>query len=439
MLKKSLIILSTVLYFSVLITGFPLKIDIISSDDNPFFSLENINHFVYAQDDSDKSESGSDKSESGSDKSESGSDKSESGSDKSESGSDKSESGSDNSESGSDKSESGSDNSNFDSNDEKSKENTEGNTPNFQSSPHLKDANGSDENSKENNEMNTPDFLASPDGDTAVDPPVAGDNPPPVGGDNPPPVGGANTPPVGGDNPPPVGRDNPPPVGGDNPPPVGGDNPPPVGGDNPPPVGGDNPPPVGGDNPPPVGGDNPDTSKDKNNIKDKINLEFDKITKIISKTKNKIIVKDDSDSEKEIIIVSDPTCPTQSETIELNGIIVPKGIRLLANFYPCIIQNGGITMNIPESPYLNLAVIYIDNNIDNHAGTLISPSKIQSLDKNQGLFSIELDKKMRGNDPITGELTKLEKINGLALYNNGIEPIEFNEGSSVALTATFTK
>jgi hypothetical protein len=361
MLKKSLIILSTFLFFSVLITGFPLKIDIISSEDNPFFSLENINHFVYAQDDSDKSESSSDKSESSSDKSESSSDKSESSSDKSESSSDKSESSSDNS--------------NFDSNDEKSKENTEGNTPNFHSSPHLKDANGSDEKSKENNEMNTPDFLAGPNGDTAVDPPRGGDNPAPVGGDN----------------------------------------------------------------PAPVGGDNPETSKDKNNIKDKINLEFDKITKIISKTKNKVIVKDDSDSEKEIIIVSDPTCPTQSETIELNGIIVPKGIRLLANFYPCIIQNGGMTMNIPESPYLNLAVIYIDNNIDNHAGTLISPSKIQSLDKNQGLFSIELDKKMRGNDPITGELTKLEKINGLALYNNGIEPIEFNEGSSVALTATFTK
>src|SRR5215211_4490098 len=245
MLKKSLIILSTVLYFSVLITGFPLKIDIISSEDNPFFSLENINHFVYAQDDSDKSESSSDKSESSSDKIESSSDKSESSSDKSESSSDKSESSSDNS--------------NFDSNDEKNKENTEGNTPNFQNSPHLKDANGSDEKSKENNEMNTPDFLASTDGDTAVDPPVGGDNPPPVGGDN----------------------------------------------------------------PPPVGGDNPETSKDKNNIKDKINLEFDKITKIISKTKNKIIVKDDSDSEKEIIIVSDPTCPTQSETIELNGIIVP--------------------------------------------------------------------------------------------------------------------
>src|SRR5215208_1503487 len=361
MLKKSLIILSTFLFFSVLITGFPLKIDIISSEDNLFFSLENINHFVYAQDDSDKSESSSDKSESSSDKSESSSDKSESSSDKSESSSDKNESSSDKSESSSDKSESSSDKS------ESSSDKSESSSDKSESSSDNSNFDSNDEKSKENNEMNTPDFLAGPDGDTAVDPPR------------------------------------------------------------------------GGDNPAPVGGDNPETSKDKNNIKDKINLEFDKITKIISKTKNKVIVKDDSDSEKEIIIVSDPTCPTQSETIELNGIIVPKGIRLLANFYPCIIQNGGMTMNIPESPYLNLAVIYIDNNIDNHAGTLISPSKIQSLDKNQGLFSIELDKKMRGNDPITGELTKLEKINGLALYNNGIEPIEFNEGSSVALTATFTK
>src|SRR5918994_1683436 len=333
MLKKSLIILSIFLYLSILVTGSPFKVDISYNGNDPFFSLDNFNQFVYAQNGSDES------SDSGSDES------SDSGSDES------SDSGSDES------SDSGSDESEFASNDE----------------------------NKENSEKNSPDFLSSPEGGTTVDLPVGEDNPPP-----------------------PVGEDNPPP-------------------------------PVGEDNPPPVGEDNPEPSKEENNIKDKINLEFKKITKIISKTKTKIIVKDDSDSEKEIIIVSDPTCPTQSETIELNGMIVQKGIRLLANFYPCIIHNGGITMNIPESPHLNLALIYIDNNIDNHAGTLISPSKIQSIDKNQGLFSIELDKKMEGNDPITGELTTLEKINGLALYNSGNEPIEFKEASSVALTATFTK
>jgi hypothetical protein len=331
MLKKSLIIISIFLYLSILVTGSTFKVDISYNGNHPFFSLDNVNQFVYAQNGNDES------SDSGNDES------SDSGNDES------SDSGNDES------SDSGNDESEFASNDE----------------------------NKENSEKNSPDFLSSPEGGTTVDLPVGEDNPPPVEEDNPPPVGE--------------------------------------------------------DNPPPVGEDNSEPSKEKNNIKDKINLEFKKITKIISKTKTKVIVKDDSDSEKEIIIVSDPTCPTQSETIELNGMIDPKGIRLLANFYPCIIHNGGITMNIPESPHLNLALIYIDNNIDNHAGTLISPSKIQSIDKNQGLFSIELDKKMEGNDPITGELTTLEKINGLALYNSGNEPIEFMEGSSVALTATFTK
>src|ERR671911_458897 len=289
MLKKSLIITSIFLFLSILVTGSPFKVDISYNENDPFFSLDNVNQFAYAQNGSDES------SDSGSDES-------------SDSGSDES-------------SDSGSDESKFVSNDE----------------------------NKENSEKNSPDFLSSPEGGRTVDLPLGEDNPPPVGEDNPPPVGE----------------------------------------DNPPPVGEDNPPPVREDNPSPVGEDNPEPSKEENNIKDKINLEFKKITKIISKTKTKVIVKDDSDSEKEIIIVSDPTCPTQSETIELNGMIAPKGIRLLANFYPCIIHNGGITMNIPESPHLNLALIYIDNNIDNHAGTLISPSKIQSIDKNQGLFSIE--------------------------------------------------
>ncbi|HEX6671896.1 MAG TPA: hypothetical protein VF084_06655 [Nitrososphaeraceae archaeon] len=201
----------------------------------------------------------------------------------------------------------------------------------------------------------------------------------------------------------------------------------------------DNPPQTGEDNPPQTGEDTTDQSKDKNDIKKKINGEFEKITKIISKSKNKVIVKDDDDNEKEIIIVGDPTCPTQSENVALSGIINPQGIRLLANFYPCTVENGGITMNIPDSPNLKLALIYIDNNNDNHAGTLITPNKIQSIENNQGLFSIELDKKMEGIDPITGETTTLDKINGLALYNNGNEPLEFKVGSSAALTTTFTK
>jgi hypothetical protein len=159
-----------------------------------------------------------------------------------------------------------------------------------------------------------------------------------------------------------------------------------------------------------------------------------------SKKKNKSFIKDDNNIEQEIIIVGKKnTCPTQSESVELSGIINPRGIRLIADFYPCKIVDGGVTLNIPEIPILKLAVMYIDYNGNNHAGALITPSKIQSIDKNQGLYTIELDDRMKGINPITGKSTTLTKINGLALYNNGDKPIVFKPGNIAALTATFTK
>jgi hypothetical protein len=96
-------------------------------------------------------------------------------------------------------------------------------------------------------------------------------------------------------------------------------------------------------------------------------------------------------------------------------------------------------LNIPENPTVKLAVMYIDYNGNNHAGGLIILSKIQSIGKNQGLYSIELDKNMNGINPITGESITLTKINALALYNNGDKLIVFKPGNIAALTATFTK
>lgn len=83
--------------------------------------------------------------------------------------------------------------------------------------------------------------------------------------------------------------------------------------------------------------------------------------------------------------------------------------------------------------------IYLIVSESNHGGTLINPIKIQNINKNQGLFTIELDDIMKGINPVTGKTTTLTKINGLALYNNGDKPINFNSGNIAALTATFTK
>ena len=448
-----MIIIATFLLISILIVGAPSQIKAYPFGDNSKLSIDTINQLLDLQVDSDKGDSSSDKGDSSSDKGDSSSDKGDSSSDKGDSSSDKGDSSSDKGDSSSDKGDSSSDKGDsssdkgdsssdkgsVDSN-EGSKNDIENSTPDFFGNPSLEEDNGNknDEN-KENSNANSPDFVSERENTNdktpnfLKEPSGASDilDTDPTGEDNPPQTGE--------DNPPQTGEDNPPQTGEDNPPQTGEDNPPQTGEDNPPQTGEDNPPQTGEDNPPQTGEETPDQSKDKNDIKKKINGEFEKITEIISKTKTKVIVKDDDDNEKEIIIVGDPSCPTQSENVALNGIINPQGIRLLANFYPCTVENGGITMNIPDSPNLKLALIYIDNNSDNHAGTLITPNKIQSIENNQGLFSIELDKKMKGNDPITGEITTLDKINGLALYNNGNEPLEFKVGSSAALTTTFSK
>jgi hypothetical protein len=190
------------------------------------------------------------------------------------------------------------------------------------------------------------------------------------------------------------------------------------------------------DSSPPDG--NPSSSKDSEDFKKKVKNEVKVVTKKISK--NKVVVRDYDNKEKEVIIVSNKNkCPTQSGSVGLTGTISPNGIRLLADFDPCKIKDGSVTLNMPNTQNIKLAAVYIDKKGNNHAGTLINPSKIQDINKKQGLFTIGLDEKMKGINPITKQTNTLTKINALLLYNIGEKPIQFKSGNTVVLTAILTK
>ena len=164
------------------------------------------------------------------------------------------------------------------------------------------------------------------------------------------------------------------------------------------------------------------------------------IVKVINK--NKVVVRDNNDgTTKQIIIAGDRnTCTTQSESVPLTGKINPKGIRLLADFDPCKISDGSVTLNIPNTQNIKLAVLsVVKNSNTNNQGVLITPIKIQNLNNNQALLTVELDSQMTGENPITGKSNTLTNINGLALYNDGNNPVQFKSGNIAALTATFTR
>ena len=170
------------------------------------------------------------------------------------------------------------------------------------------------------------------------------------------------------------------------------------------------------------------------NFDQEINEGF-KCNKVKIKDRSIVLCRDTGITQQQIVAQNPLNCPTQTENIPLTGTLEPQGIRLLADLDPCLIKDGSITLNIPNTKEIKLAVMYLDKTGNNHKGALINPVQIQALSNNQGLFKLDLDQIMMGKDPKTGEITTLTKINGLALYNNGESFIQFEASNSVALTA----
>jgi hypothetical protein len=94
---------------------------------------------------------------------------------------------------------------------------------------------------------------------------------------------------------------------------------------------------------------------------------------------------------------------------------------------------------MPNTQNIKLAVLHMDKTGYNNVGILVNPIKIQGINTNQGLYTIELDYAMTGINPVTGQRTTVTNINGLALYNVGNNAIQFESGNIAALTSKFTR
>ena len=153
---------------------------------------------------------------------------------------------------------------------------------------------------------------------------------------------------------------------------------------------------------------------------------------------------DDDDNDNDIKIIKkiykrDNTCPTQSDSTQLKGKILGKGVIVLADFEPCELRDGRALLNIPNSQSLKFVVLSIDKKGNEHKGAIVAKQKIQSLSKNSGLYVVNFDDRMIGLDPVSGKKIILDNINGLALYNTSTKSINFQSGNSLALTAVLKR
>ena len=135
----------------------------------------------------------------------------------------------------------------------------------------------------------------------------------------------------------------------------------------------------------------------------------------------------------------DNSCPTQSDSIQLKGKILGKGVIVVADFEPCQLKDGRATLNIPTNQNLKFVVLSLDKKGNEHEGVIVYKQKIQSLTKNSGLYVVNFDDRMTGNDPVTGKKKTIDDINGLAIYNTATKSLNFKSGNSLALTAVLKK
>ena len=153
---------------------------------------------------------------------------------------------------------------------------------------------------------------------------------------------------------------------------------------------------------------------------------------------------DNNDDDNDVKIIKkiykrDNTCQTQSDSTQLKGKLPQKNVIILADFEPCKLKDGRSTLSIPNNPYLKFVVLSIDKKGNNHKGVMIDLEKVQNINKNNGLYLVNFDSKMSGENPASGKKTTVKNINGLALYNLSQKPIQFNAGNSLGLTAVLKK
>ena len=111
----------------------------------------------------------------------------------------------------------------------------------------------------------------------------------------------------------------------------------------------------------------------------------------------------------------------------------------MADFEPCELKDGRATLNISTNPNLKFVVLSLDKKGNEHEGVIVSKQKIQNIAKDSGLFVVNFDNRMTGNDPVTGKKKTIDDINGLAIYNTATKSLNFKSGNSLAMTAVLKK
>jgi hypothetical protein len=111
------------------------------------------------------------------------------------------------------------------------------------------------------------------------------------------------------------------------------------------------------------------------------------------------------------------------------------GARILAAFEPCSLTDGSVVLNLPDKQGIELVAANIQAGQTTQA-VEIQMQRVAPITQGQTLFVADLDGRITGPDPSTGDQVTLNgNINTLFLWNNGEDDVQFSGDNSVAFNA----
>jgi hypothetical protein len=140
----------------------------------------------------------------------------------------------------------------------------------------------------------------------------------------------------------------------------------------------------------------------------------------------------------DVIRASQDTCDDISDTIDLfPGQLDSERVQIIAYFEDCELDLASLTLNIVEDDDLKLVAANFEEGVSDAVEVELEPIDNQDSNSNNSLHEATISGTQEGLDLETGDSKTISNVNGIVLWNNGDDPIQFVENNSVEFDIEF--
>jgi hypothetical protein len=145
-----------------------------------------------------------------------------------------------------------------------------------------------------------------------------------------------------------------------------------------------------------------------------------------------------NNGDSDVIRASQDACDDISDTINLYpGQLDSERVQIIAYFEDCELDLASLTLNIVEDDDLKLVAANFEEGVSDAVEVELELKDTQDSNSSNSLYEATISGTQEGLDLETGDSKTINNVNGVVLWNDGDDPIQFAENNSVDFDIEF--